>query len=412
MKIMKRSCLFFLSIVFFATCNKSEPVLEDGRVDGESHSVIEYIKRLGYHESEIRDIDDNYYLVDGDILFVKDAKPSFSIFGDGPKTKQSGTSNYVGYNIQPNVTVRIDPSLSAYTAEITAALAIWNSVINTRLKFSLTTSTNQHILISHLNLGTGGCGAAAFPMNGLPGTRVYLNANEMAGMSVAQRQGLAAHELGHAIGFRHTNWQADGENQTGTDPGTGAKFHAVNILGTPGGSNPDPNSIMNSGSGIASCSDMVNTTLSSYDIVAFQFLYPSSGSVLGASPVFRYFNVNTDDHFFTTNINELGNGSNNGWIFEGVGFFAPSMIAYPNIIPIYRYYSASKGDHFYTRTPGSYNKFVSEGIAFYAFYPGSSGAMPVYRYFNGNKSDHHYTKNPSEGSMGGYSYEGIEFYAF
>lgn len=402
---MKRLYLFLLTAVILAACSKTDQALDEAALVGdESQTVLEYIKGLGFDETQIQDIGDDY-LVEGDILFAKNVMPN-----QRPKTKQYGTNNYVGYNVQPNVTVRIDPSLSAYTAEITAALAMWNSVINTRLKFSLTTSTNQHILITHLNLGIGGCGLSTIPMNGLPGNRVYINGNEMIGMSAAQRKGLVAHELGHAIGFRHTNWQADGEPKSGTDPVTGAKFHAAHILGTPLGSNPDPNSIMNSGSGAGSCNG-VKTALSSYDIIAFQYMYPANPPVPGAIPVFRYNHEGYRDHFFTTDINEVGNGSNSTYIFEGIGFFAAPSSA-PGSIPIYRYYHFGLNDHYYTRTPGSYSGYTAEGIAFYAFYPSSAGSVPIYRYNHNGVRDHHYTKNPNEGPMPGYTFERIEFYAY
>src|SRR5688572_2447157 len=109
--------------IFLFSCKKGNNSPEiDSKKQG---TVYEYIKKLGYKDSEIKDYGDKY-LVDGDILFSKNAQPDFSIF-DGPKTEQYGTSNYIGYFEQPDIRIYIDPSVSGLTAEIQGAVAMWNN---------------------------------------------------------------------------------------------------------------------------------------------------------------------------------------------------------------------------------------------------------------------------------------------
>lgn len=202
-----------------------------------------------------------------------------------------------------------------------------------------------------------------------------------------------------------------GEVTSGLLPDNGARFSAMHLLGTPTGD--DINSLMNGGQcGIGASS------LSNYDILAVQFLYPANPPVAGTVPVFRYYyhnNINaTDpDHFFTTNVNDIednGNGNLNTYSFEGVAFFAFATQE-PGTVPIYQYYHGPVNDHYYTRTFGNYTGFVYEKIAFYAYPSNINGAVPVYSYYNGPVQDHHYTKNQNETPMSGYVYEGIEFYA-
>lgn len=397
--------LFILSVVSFLlySCKKTEVTPQKTDVD-QDNSVLSYIKKLGYSDSEIKDIGDEY-LVDGDILFSKKGNPDFSIFG-GPKTEQYGTANYVGYDVQPNVFIYVDASMNGYLNEINGAIAMWNNVINCRLKFGITSLSGiAHIRITNANLGTGYCGAAYFPMNGRPGGLVRININQIAGNSFEQRQRTIAHELGHCIGFRHTNWQP-GEPQSGVSSDNGAYFDAMHILGTPTGG--DPSSLMNAGQ----CGSGA-TTLSNFDILTAQFLYPANPPVAGTVPVFRYYSRATwDDHFFTTNIAELGNGTNNDYIFEGIGFFAfPNQVA--NSVPVYRWYLSQNGDHFYTANPNEIPSGSYEGIAFYAYPSAIDGSVPVHRYYHGSYVDHFYTKNQNEMStIPGYTYEGIGWYAY
>ena len=68
------------------------------------------------------------------------------------------------------------------------------------------------------------------------------------------------HELGHCIGFRHTNWDIKGEGISSV----GANY----IPNTP---NQDSNSVMNGGTASYSWNGF-----SSYDISAVKYLYPDT----------------------------------------------------------------------------------------------------------------------------------------
>jgi hypothetical protein len=391
-----------LTLLLFS-CKKN--FNESPEIDSQKQgTVYEYIKKLGYQDSEIRDIGDGY-LADGDIYFNKNSQPDLSIF-DGPQTEQYGTGNFVGYNEQPNIVLYVDPSLSAHLAEIQGAVAIWNTIPNCRINISITTSPiNQDITIANADLPVGVCGMGTFPMNGLAGREIKVDTLAI-GNDPEQLQTEIAHTIGHCLGLRHTNWISRNELQHTTDQ-FGAQVHAMHILGTPTGE--DPFSLMN-----GHACGFPNAKFSDFDILTVQFLYPENPPVAGAVPVFRYFNNGpAQDHFYTISYTELGNGSNNGYVFEGIGFFAfPTQVA--NSVPVHRYNIPGTGNHFYSIDPSEIPPAsVYEGVAFFVYPLAINGAVPIHRYYRTGLNDHFYTKNQNELLIApGYNYEGISWHAY
>jgi peptidoglycan hydrolase-like amidase len=190
-----------------------------------------------------------------------------------------------------------------------------------------------------------------------------------------------------------------------------------------------------------------NTTGYSYEGIAF-YAYPNQ--VDGTVPVYRFYSSSTNDHFYTTSEaekNALQNNPQWGYASEG-----PVFYVYPNKVdgtstvyrffnaqngdhfytasedeknsislsPIYRFLNISNGDHFYTASDAekdivantSKSGYLFEGIAFYAHSTQVNGSVPVYRSYNGSISHHLYTTSSTEKDASGYSYENIAFYAF
>ena len=101
--------------------------------------------------------------------------------------------------------------------------------------------------------------------------------------------------------------------------------------------------------------------------------------VAGSVPLYRYYHPVSSDHFYTTNGNEIGTTSPGatgkyGYRSEGIaGYCFPS----PRLgtIPLYRYWHPAPADHFYTtniREIGTATRgrrgrygYISEGVACY-----------------------------------------------
>lgn len=130
--------------------------------------------------------------------------------------------------------------------------------------------------------------------------------------------------------------------------------------------------------------------------------------------MWRLYNPNTGEHFYTSNSDERANLISLGWKNEGAGWVAPVTGD-----PVYRLYNSHVvgGDHHYTMDKDEYDWLVNlgwtgEGIGWYS--AGSDG-MPLYRQYNPNAvtGTHNYTANAGERDMLvslGWKDEGIGWY--
>ncbi len=117
-------------------------------------------------------------------------------------------------------------------------------------------------------------------------------------------------------------------------------------------------------------------------------------------PLFRYWSAECTDHFYTTDINELGPNGTNSWIYEGVQCYVYSYQR-SGTLPLYRYWSMDGGDHFYTTNlnelgPEGSNGWIFEGIQCYVYPDPQHDTSPLYRYNFSLVGDHFYTTSMME----------------
>mgnify|MGYP004509826147 FL=1 len=126
--------------------------------------------------------------------------------------------------------------------------------------------------------------------------------------------------------------------------------------------------------------------------------------------MYRLYNPNSGEHFYTADQSEKEYLSRIGWNDEGVAWYAPKTGA-----SVYRLYNPNAGDHHYTTSLAEKENLVRlgwnyEGIAWY-----SGGIVPLYRAYNPNAvaGSHHYTTNRGEINYlisVGWNDEGIAWY--
>eukprot|EP01012_Entosiphon_sulcatum_P042445 TRINITY_DN56478_c0_g1_i1.p1 TRINITY_DN56478_c0_g1~~TRINITY_DN56478_c0_g1_i1.p1 ORF type:complete len:254 (+),score=31.39 TRINITY_DN56478_c0_g1_i1:18-779(+) len=230
-KNLKRIAIVAMVAVVIAACKKNQEstVTEPQETVKNADKVLQYIKDLGFPTKSIVD-NGNEYVVEEDITFPKNMQ--IPADGVGTKIEQYYTGSIVNATKKLNIRIFVDPSMTSMSSEINSAIAQWNGVPNSTLRFSIVTTAPYDILIKDENLGNGVCGQGQFPSGGSAGALVKINKNYIAGNSFAQRARTICHEFGHCISFRHTNWAAIGESS------------ATNVPGVPG---TDASSIMNGG---------------------------------------------------------------------------------------------------------------------------------------------------------------------
>ena len=113
-------------------------------------------------------------------------------------------------------------------------------------------------------------------------------------------------------------------------------------------------------------------------------------------PVYRLYNKNTSEHFYTASVSERKKYAADGWKMEGIAWYSPSISSQP----IYRLANPASNEHFYTKNVSEKEFLTSlgwkdEGIAFYSK---TSGGVPVYRLYHPSNEmgNHHYTTSKYE----------------
>lgn len=119
----------------------------------------------------------------------------------------------------------------------------------------------------------------------------------------------------------------------------------------------------------------------------------TSGTVLDPVTMFRLYNPNSGEHFYTSSTVERDNCVSVGWNDEGVGWVAPAAGD-----PVYRLYNQYGGEHHYTTSVVERDNLISvgwndEGVGWY-----SGGSVRLDRQYNPNAyaNNHNYTSSAVE----------------
>lgn len=236
-KVLQVAVVGTACVVVLFSCRKNAATEQN---DTPSQEALNKIYNLGFSNKNVF-MDEGNYVVEGDIVLSQaslDAAPDMKFLRVGSE-EQYRTNNLVA---APR-TIRVSMSSklpSSYIAALDEALARYNAE-NLLITFQRVSSGADITLVSgHGNY----LASAGFPTStGEPYDQVKINASQLNGQPQATIASVIAHELGHCIGFRHTDYMDRSFSCGGQPVNEGAStVGAILIPGTPSG--PDRNSWM------------------------------------------------------------------------------------------------------------------------------------------------------------------------
>ena len=139
---------------------------------------------------------------------------------------------------------------------------------------------------------------------------------------------------------------------------------------------------------------------------------PTPAMAAATQEMYRLYNPNSGEHFYTASGAERDAVHSAGWMYEGIGWIAPTTSS----TPVYRLYNPNAGDHHYTTSAHERDVLVSigwhdENIGWY-----SAGTYDVLRQYNPNATAgaHNFTTSADESNslvQSGWVYEGVAWRA-
>jgi Dual-action HEIGH metallo-peptidase len=262
MKKVMRLCGFAVfAALTFTSCKKNADAA--AAVEDPLAGAKATIKAHGFDVSDLKKVEGGY-LVEGDIFYSEENMQTGPQNSMVPTEEQYRTFNRV--NIPRNITIRLASNLNT---------SFWNTVLQNAvnrynalgLRLTFTKVATGSAAAITVNATSGSGGSAGFPSGGNPYSTIFMGTS-IANCGTNTATTVLAHEMGHCIGFRHTDWfnRAYSCGSGGSEGQQTTGVGAVLIPGTP--------STVVSGSWMLACySCGGNRPFVTSDVTALRALY-------------------------------------------------------------------------------------------------------------------------------------------
>jgi hypothetical protein len=276
-KLLRTSVLAVMLAGTFASCKKTSTEIEGpNSLTADERSLV---ASAGFNSNWVEKTADGNYLIEGDILLnysqlkeMEGKTPTNNIIvGD--------EEHYHTYNMvntgggTRTITVSMSSGFPAYYyTALDKALARYNGY-NLTIKFQKVSSGGE-INVTAANLGTSGGGcilgqASGFPTaSGNPSSGFTLSNSSCATTYINtedKADEVIAHEMGHCIGFRHTDYK----RRASCGPGGGVSAGSIGAVWIPG----TPTNVSGSyNSWMMACTNG-SPLFSGDDVIALEYVY-------------------------------------------------------------------------------------------------------------------------------------------
>jgi hypothetical protein len=251
----------------FSSCSKKEEAAAVAPTSASADAMAQ-IKALGFNAQDAKKVDGGY-VVEGDMLLTNEllaSAPGYATLRVG-QDEQYRTTNLVT-GLPRVLTVSISSSFpSAYVSAIDEAIRRYNAE-GLRVTFRRVSSGAQMPVKYSSDLGPGVLGqSGGFPSGGNPAPGFTLVPNVINSSNINYIATIMAHEMGHCIGMRHTDYYNRAYSCGGSTSNEGAStVGAILIPGTP--SSAEPSSWM-----LACVGNGVNRPFTTNDRTALNYIY-------------------------------------------------------------------------------------------------------------------------------------------
>ncbi|MEO1053354.1 MAG: M57 family metalloprotease [Bacteroidota bacterium] len=204
--------ILILSIAYvFMQCEQQIEVTESLNPHGLDDATISRIAALGFDTKNFPVLKDgDYFTVEGDINIP--ASYLDEAGHDNGRTEQRRFPNIISCNEVRYITVYNNlPSGTTARSAVSLAMQHWNDITKCDIFLANTNNINNaEIIISKGPLDGGVVGRATMPSGGRPGKYIRLDLDDF-NFDYAQWRSTIEHELGHCLGFAHTNGTSSSE---------------------------------------------------------------------------------------------------------------------------------------------------------------------------------------------------------
>jgi hypothetical protein len=262
-----------MALCIFGCQKKDAQTSSTASQDQISASTKSQISKLGFSTENARKVKGGY-LVEGDILltdknFTEKATTSHLSIAE---TEQYRTTNLVSA-LPRVITISVTNLPTVYGNAVDAMITRYNN-LGLRFTFQRAAAGDTgDIDVVGFNEGPSGgyitLGSSGFPSGGDPYNEIQMNTNSQAygaNPNLGYLTSVLQHEVGHCIGFRHTDYSNRAYSCGGSTANEGqSDVGAIRIPGTPSG--PDAASFM------LACSNGSDRTFNANDKIALNYLY-------------------------------------------------------------------------------------------------------------------------------------------